>query len=76
MGKIVITVDLNPIDRTSKMATLPIIDEVRRALPNIAEECRRLKAAGGVSQMPEIDSRAILQAAVSDIKEFLDHALD
>ncbi|MBE6506747.1 MAG: phosphopantothenate/pantothenate synthetase [Methanocorpusculum parvum] len=76
MGKIVITVDLNPIDRTSKMATLPIVDEVRRALPNIAAECRRLKAEGVVPTMPEIDTRAILQAAINDIKEFLDHALD
>ena len=76
MGKIVITVDLNPIDRTSKMATLPIVDEVRRALPNIAAECRRLKAEGGAIEMPEIDSRAILKAAINDIKEFLDNALD
>ncbi len=76
MGKIVITVDLNPIDRTSKMATLPIVDEVRRALPNIAAECRRLKAEGVTPVMPEIDSRAILQAAINDIKEFLDNALD
>lgn len=88
MGKIVITVDLNPIDRTSKMATLPIVDEVRRALPNISAECRRLKAEYGDEahgddecgvkkiSMPEIDSRAILQAAVDDIKEFLTHALD
>ncbi|MDO5845901.1 MAG: 4-phosphopantoate--beta-alanine ligase [Methanocorpusculum sp.] len=78
MGKMVITVDLNPIDRTSKMATLPIVDEVRRALPNIAAECRRLKAdAGGVPPvMPEIDSRAILRGAVSAMQEYLSHALD
>lgn len=76
MGKIVITVDLNPIDRTSKTASLPIVDEVRRALPNIAAECRRLLAEQKPVPMPEIDSRAILKAAVSDMEAFLEHALD
>ncbi|MDO5847560.1 MAG: 4-phosphopantoate--beta-alanine ligase [Methanocorpusculum sp.] len=76
MGKIVITIDLNPIDRTSKTASLPIVDEVRRALPNIAAECRRLLAEQKPVLMPEIDSRAILKAAVSDMEAFLEHALD
>jgi len=74
MGKKVITVDLNPIDRTSKTATLPIVDEVRRALPNITEECLKLK--GMKVDMPEIDNRAILKAVVSDMQEYLQHALD
>lgn len=74
MGKKVITVDLNPIDRTSKTATLPIVDEVRRALPNIAEECLRLK--GSKVEMPVIDNRAILKAVIRDMQEFLQHALD
>ncbi|HJJ48455.1 MAG TPA: 4-phosphopantoate--beta-alanine ligase [Methanocorpusculum sp.] len=74
MGKIVITVDLNPIDRTSKMATLPIVDEVTRALPNIAAECRKL--AGQKVEMPEIDAKAILKGAISDMTGYLSHALD
>lgn len=74
MGKTVITVDLNPIDRTSKSATLPIVDEVRRALPNIAAECVLLR--GKEVAFPEIDKRAILKGAIEDMKEFLDHALD
>lgn len=76
MGKKVITIDLNPIDRTSKRATLPIIDEVRRALPNIAAECRRLTSLNENVSMPEIDSKAILKAAVSDMEKYLEHALD
>jgi 4-phosphopantoate--beta-alanine ligase len=76
MGKLVITVDLNPIDRTSKTATLPIIDEVTRALPNIALECDRLKALGETISMPEIDGRYFLRQAIKDIQEFLAHALD
>ena len=74
MGKIVITVDLNPIDRTSKMATLPIVDEVTRALPNIATECRALK--GTHVEMPDIDAKKILRAVIYDMQEFLNHALD
>ncbi len=75
MGKIVITIDLNPIDRTSKAATLPIIDEVRRALPNIAADCRNLKNTP-VNMPDKIDSRAILKAAVNDMEKYLEHALD
>jgi len=76
MGKLVIVVDLNPIDRTSKTATLPIIDEVTRALPNIAQECDRLKASGETISMPEIDGRYFLRQAIKDIQEHLSHALD
>jgi len=35
MGKIVIAIDLNPISRTSKMATVSISDEMSRALRNM-----------------------------------------
>jgi len=76
MGKIVITIDLNPIDRTSKMATLPIVDEVRRALPNIAEECRRMKGTGQKIFMPKIDNRSILRDAIKDMESYLERALD
>ncbi|MDV0441688.1 4-phosphopantoate--beta-alanine ligase [Methanorbis furvi] len=77
MGKIVITVDLNPLDRTSKMATIPIIDEVTRALPNIAAECRRLRAAGDTLVMPEsFDGKYFLAGAIDAIAETLHHALD
>ena len=35
MGKNVIAVDLNPLSRTAKMATISIVDNVVRALPNM-----------------------------------------
>jgi 4-phosphopantoate--beta-alanine ligase len=77
MGKIVITVDLNPLDRTSKMATIPIIDEVTRALPNIATECRRIKEAGEHPRMPtSFDGKYFLKGAVTAISETFVHALD
>jgi 4-phosphopantoate--beta-alanine ligase len=77
MGKIVITVDLNPLDRTSKTATIPIIDEVTRALPNIVAECRRIKATGEIPKMPTFFDRTyFLKGAVDAISETLMHALD
>lgn len=77
MGKIVITIDLNPLDRTSKTATIPVIDEVTRALPNIAAECRRIRASGETPEMPaSFDGRYFLKGAVDAISETLAHALD
>jgi len=43
MGKAVISVDLNPLSRTSRRATVPVVDEVRRALPNIGRFVRELR---------------------------------
>lgn len=38
LGKQVIAIDLNPLSRTSKTATVTIVDEVSRAMGRIAEE--------------------------------------
>jgi len=35
MGKAVISIDLNPLSRTSQAATIPVVDELTRALRNI-----------------------------------------
>lgn len=35
MGKVVISVDLNPLSRTSQAAAVPVVDELTRALPSI-----------------------------------------
>ncbi len=37
MGKKVLAVDLNPLSRTSRMATVTIVDEVTRAIPLVQE---------------------------------------
>lgn len=57
MGKTVISIDLNPLSRTSRTATVPICDEITRATANIlrfAEEYKRDRSeaeriAGGFS---------------------------
>ena len=43
MGKVVVSVDLNPLSRTSQRATVPIVDELTRALPNIEKFVRELR---------------------------------
>lgn len=43
MGKIVITVDLNPLSRTSTMADISIIDNLTRVLPEMINQSRTLK---------------------------------
>lgn len=43
MGKVVISIDLNPISRTSKTATVSISDDISRALENIRKFAIDLK---------------------------------
>jgi 4-phosphopantoate--beta-alanine ligase len=43
MGKTVIAIDLNPISRTAKYASVTIVDNVTRAIPNIEKWVNKLK---------------------------------
>jgi 4-phosphopantoate--beta-alanine ligase len=43
MGKIVLAVDLNPMSRTSMAATVTVVDELTRALPNIIGFVKSMK---------------------------------
>lgn len=43
MGKTVISIDLNPLSRTSQKATVPVVDELSRALPNMERFARELR---------------------------------
>ncbi|MBD40420.1 MAG: phosphopantothenate/pantothenate synthetase [Euryarchaeota archaeon] len=64
MGKTVLVVDLNPLSRTARTATVTIVDEVGRT-------ATALKAHAMVSQSPEPnpdwDNMACLQASLDDI---------
>ncbi len=44
MGKTVITVDLNPLSRTSRKADISIVDNIVRVVPLLIEAVKRLKA--------------------------------
>lgn len=43
MGKVVISIDLNPLSRTSRTATVPIVDELTRGLDNVARFAEELR---------------------------------
>ena len=43
MGKVVISIDINPLSRTSKAATVPVCDEMSRALENMIRFVNELK---------------------------------
>lgn len=46
MGKKVISIDLNPLSRTSQTATVSIVDNVVRAIPNMIELAGELRGFG------------------------------
>ena len=43
MGKLVIAIDLNPLSRTAQKATISIVDNITRVMPNMLEMVRELK---------------------------------
>ena len=66
-GKSVITVDLNPLSRTSRDASITIVDNIVRAMPRMVEratETRRMENDSGIlADLESYDHAAILQAA-------------
>jgi len=46
MGKTELVVDLNPMSRSAEVAAVPIVDNVVRALPNIAKHAHALRETG------------------------------
>jgi len=44
MGKVVIAIDLNPLSRTSRTASVPVVDELARAVVQIERFARVLRA--------------------------------
>ena len=64
MGKTVLVVDLNPLSRTARTATVTIVDEVGRAAQALREH-----AAGSAHPVPNAawDNDACLQASLDEI---------
>ncbi len=71
LGKRVISVDLNPLSRTSQAADLPVVDEVRRALAAIARAAERWPSTSGPPRLRPFDRRAALAEALRTIAENL-----
>jgi len=74
LGKRVISVDLNPLSRTSRAADVPIVDEVRRALAGVALEAARLRRTGARPRFVRFDARAALSEALATIGDGLRRA--
>jgi 4-phosphopantoate---beta-alanine ligase len=67
LGKRVITIDLNPLSRTSRAADLPIVDEVRRALAEITRQVERRRRIPRRPRFTPFDRRAALAEALETI---------
>jgi 4-phosphopantoate--beta-alanine ligase len=68
MGKAVVTVDLNPMSRTSRTASITIVDNVVRALPLLLTRLRELAASDSRESGAEFDNSAELAAAERAIR--------
>jgi len=75
MGKTVIAIDLNPLSRTAQYATVAIVDNIVRAVPNISKFAEELKSLRK-EELREIvrgyDNKETLSVALNEIKKNLE----
>ncbi|MEI8004041.1 MAG: 4-phosphopantoate--beta-alanine ligase [Methanothrix sp.] len=74
MGKKVIAIDLNPLSRTARKATVSIVDNILRTLPNMTDRVLQLSAlprADLERMMLEYDNEKVLRQAVQEIQNHL-----
>lgn len=74
MGKKVIAIDLNPLSRTARKATVSIVDNILRAVPQLTEEIRKLSMnpkADLQRMVQEYDNEKALREAAKEIQENL-----
>jgi 4-phosphopantoate--beta-alanine ligase len=72
MGKTEVVVDLNPLSRSAQVAAVPIVDNVLRAVPNVAAHARDLADADREELQAVVDgfdAEAHLTAAERTIRE-------
>ncbi len=73
-GKKVISIDLNPLSRTSLMADISIVDNITRAIPNMiefAEVMRKMDESELRRIVEKYDNRAVLSEAIKEICRYL-----
>ncbi|MEN6443361.1 MAG: 4-phosphopantoate--beta-alanine ligase [Methanoregula sp.] len=76
MGKKVIAIDLNPLSRTARTATLTIIDELTRALPEITRACLELGDNERETLLQTLDNHYLLSEAIREMIRRLSDAVD
>jgi 4-phosphopantoate---beta-alanine ligase len=67
-GKRVVTVDLNPLSRTARAATVTVVDNLTRCLPLMVERCTALRGEGR-TRLEEITAVWNNGAALKDAEE-------
>jgi 4-phosphopantoate--beta-alanine ligase len=70
MGKKVIAIDLNPLSRTSKHATVSIVDDIERAVKNLISMVKEQKRVKG-ALLEDYDNEANLKEVINEIAERL-----
>jgi len=74
MGKKVVAIDLNPLSRTARKATVSIVDNIVRAVPLLTEQVRMLSNAPRAeleAMVRDYDNQRVLREAVRKIQEHL-----
>ncbi len=70
MGKTVITIDLNPLSRTAKTADITIVDNITRAVPNMAKLAEKM-CRSSADELRDIlkryDNGTVLRSALACI---------
>ena len=75
MGKKVIAIDLNPLSRTARKATVSIVDNIVRAVPLLTEQVRILSGVPRAElegMVRDYDNERVLRDAVREIQEHLE----
>jgi 4-phosphopantoate---beta-alanine ligase len=69
MNKTVITIDLNPLSRTSRAANITIVDNVVRTMPALVEATRKLRGTKSLRKIADdFDNRKNLRESLKIIK--------
>jgi 4-phosphopantoate---beta-alanine ligase len=74
MGKKVIAIDLNPLSRTARKATVSIVDNILRAIPNLTDQIKQLMTLhkDDLEKIVEgYDNNRILRLAVDEMRDHL-----
>ncbi|MBV0923815.1 phosphopantothenate/pantothenate synthetase [Halomicroarcula limicola] len=71
MGKTELVVDLNPLSRSAQVATVPMIDNIVRAIPNVTDHARELRddPDAQAEAIEAFDADEALSAAERAIRE-------
>jgi 4-phosphopantoate---beta-alanine ligase len=68
MGKTVITIDLNPLSRTARMAQITIVDNIVRAMPALVQAARSLDGKSIKKIIDDFDNKKNLEESLKIIR--------